>query len=103
MNEVSPTHPSRYIAGALAALEDAFHKFRVGGLRIWTNVIRKHQQRQNAVSVELIREAREAQTLFEAIIADGVVTDCERDQLLRLLREMETELLEGRVIEGSGR
>lgn len=100
---MSAINPSKAVYGMLNCMDSRFRAMGIRGLEFFTGIIRKQQKKQDAVSSELIREAREAQTLFEAIIADGVVTEGEREQLLRLLREMETELVDGRVIEGSGR
>lgn len=95
---LADSHPSKSVQRFLNRLECRFSQLRVSSLSFFTGIIRKRQEQQEAVSAELIREAREAQTLFEHIISDGVITPAEREQLLRLLREMEVELETGRVI-----
>jgi len=82
----------------LMKLDQRLREVRQRGLLLWTSLMASAQDEQEAVSQETLRETRECLTLLDEARRDAVVTPAELKPIEQRLREMETEIDEGRVI-----
>lgn len=99
MHTLTRSHPSRRIVGAARLLKQALYRERLYGPVPYADLAEAEGQAVAALSLETASDANRLRTLMQSHAADGVITADELDEQVRLVNEIQTQALEGRIIQ----